>query len=60
MSSTRVGREALERNGYRFRRHDPIFVLDPRQRLAGPPELNLTMLDGDEAYLWVPGYPYET
>jgi hypothetical protein len=60
VSSIQVGREALQRNGYRFRRHDPIFVLDPQRRLAGQPELNLTFVDGDEAYLWVPGYPFET
>jgi hypothetical protein len=60
VNSIRLGREALERNGFRFRRNDPIFVLDPQRRLTGLPELHLTLLDGDESYLSVPGYPYET
>jgi hypothetical protein len=60
VSTIRLGCQALERNGYRFRRHDPIFVFDPKRWLADAPELNLTLLDGDEAYICVPAYPYET
>jgi hypothetical protein len=60
IASIRQSVEALRRNGYRLCRHDPIFLLDPRRRLAGAPELNLDLLVGDEAYLHVPGYPFET
>lgn len=60
VSSIRPGVAALHRCGYRFRRHDPIFLLDPRRRLAAAPPLNLDLLVGDEAYLHVPSYPFET
>jgi hypothetical protein len=60
VASTGQGIEALRRIGYRFCRHDPIFLMDPRGRLADAPELNLDLLVGDEAYLHVPGYPFET
>ena len=52
--------DALRSNGYRFRRHDPVFLMDPQGRLAGVPDLNLDLLVGDEAYLHVPSYPFET
>ena len=60
VASIRQGVAALRRNGYRFRRHEPVFLLDPRRRLAGVPDLNLDLLVGDEAYLHVPSYPFET
>jgi hypothetical protein len=60
VASIRQAIESLRRNGYRFRRHDPIFLLDPRRRLAGVPDLNLDLLVGDESYLHVPSYPFET
>jgi hypothetical protein len=60
VTSITPGREALRRNGYRYRRRDPIFILDPRRRLADAPELNLNLFAGDESYLCVPSYPYET
>jgi hypothetical protein len=60
VTSIHLGREALRRNGYRYRRQDPIFILDPKSRLAGAPELNLNLFAGDESYLHVPGYPFET
>jgi hypothetical protein len=60
VTSITPGREALRRNGYRYRRNDPIFILDPQRRLADAPELNLNLFAGDESYLCVPSYPYET
>jgi len=60
VSSIDPGREALRRNGYRFCRHDPIYLFDPKRRLAGAPDLNLDLLVGDESYLHVPDYPFET
>ncbi len=60
VASIRQGIDALRGIGYRFCRHDPIFVLDPRRRLADAPDLNLDLLVGDEAYLHVPAYPFET
>jgi len=59
VTSIRQGTGALRRLGYRFCRQDPIFLLDPQRRLTGA-ELNLDLLVGDEAYLHVPGYPFET
>ncbi len=51
---------ALEANGFRFRRNDPILIRDPRGRLEGMPPLNINMLEGDEAYVFNADYPYET
>ena len=52
--------DALRACGYRFCRHEPIFLRDPRGRLAGAPELQIDLLVGDESYLHVPTYPFET
>jgi hypothetical protein len=60
VSSIEPGREAIRRNGYRYRRQDTIFVLDPKHRLADAPQLDLNLLAGDESYLCVPSYPFET
>lgn len=60
VASTRQGIQSLRRNGYRLCRHDPVFLLDPGRRLEGVPELNLDLLVGDESYLHVPAYPFET
>jgi hypothetical protein len=60
VTSITPGREALRRNGYRYCRRDAIFILDPQRRLADAPELNLNLFAGDESYICVPGYPYET
>jgi hypothetical protein len=59
VTSIEAGRMALSRNRYRLRRRDPIFVYDPKQLLSTL-ELNVNMLEGDEAYLCDPAYPYET
>lgn len=60
VSAIPQGIAALQNCGYRFCRLDPIFLLDPRRRLAGAPPVNLDLLVGDEAYLHVPSYPFET
>jgi hypothetical protein len=60
VASIRQGIQALGRNGYRLCRRDPIFLMDARRRLEGAPDLSLDLLVGDEAYLDVPSYPFET
>jgi hypothetical protein len=60
VASTRQSIAALHQSGFRVCRHNPIFVLDPKHRLAGVPNLNLDLLVGDESYLHVPTYPFET
>lgn len=58
--SIRPAIEALGRNGYRFCRDEPIFLRDPQGRLADAPDLHIDLLVGDESYLHVPTYPFET
>lgn len=52
--------EAAALAGFRFRRADPIFVLDPKKRFAAAPPLNVTFLESDVAYICDPSYPYLT
>jgi hypothetical protein len=53
-------RSALESNHYRLRRHEPVFLYDPEGRLAGAAPLHLSLLDGDEFFLYYPQDPYLT
>lgn len=52
--------DALRRNGFRLRRREPIFFLDPKNLLIREAPLNIQLLDGDECYLYDPAYPYLT
>jgi hypothetical protein len=59
-SSWPPGNRAFERAGFRVRRRQPIFCLDPANHLRSAPPLNLTMLDGDLCFFSDPSHPYLT
>jgi hypothetical protein len=44
-------RRAIVANGYWRASQDPIFLFDPKQRFAGLPPPNVSLIDGDMAYL---------
>jgi hypothetical protein len=49
---------AIRRNGFRLRKTDPVFVLDPKGVLRGHMPVEITMMESDAAYLYTPAYPY--
>ena len=59
-SSWPPGNHAFERAGFRVRRRQPIFCLDPANHLGSVPSLALTMLDGDLCFISDPSHPYLT
>ena len=59
-ASTQLTRDAILANGFRLRRHDPIFIYDPKSLLTSAPPVNLNLLDGDEFYMQDPAHPYLT
>jgi hypothetical protein len=59
-ASVPLASEAATLAGFRFRRAEPIFILDPKKRFAGAPPLNVTFLESDLAYICDPSYPYLT
>ena len=59
-ASTPLAADAIRNNGFRLYRSDPIFLLDPKGLLANRTPLEVSLLDSDAAYLYVPGYPYLT
>lgn len=60
LASIGLLKNALAGSRLRLRRQEPIFVYDPRELLRGIPELNIGMIEGDEAYQHNAAYPYET
>jgi hypothetical protein len=56
----KIAAQALEANGFRLRRIDPILIRDPRKCLEGMAPLNINMLEGDEAYVFDGNNPYVT
>jgi hypothetical protein len=59
-ASTALAREGAGQAGLRLHHVEPIFVLDRKGRLTGPPPLDVTFLESDLAYLENPDYPYLT
>jgi hypothetical protein len=59
-ASIPVAIEAASLAGLRARHSEPIFALDPGNRLGSSAGLNVTALESDLAYLQDPGYPYLT
>ena len=57
-ASTDLARQAVAANGFVLRRRDPFFLYDPKGLLAEPPAL--TLLDGDEWFLFDPADPFLT
>jgi hypothetical protein len=60
VTAVRTPARALQANGFRLRRNDPILIRNPQGRLEEMPPLDINMLEGDEAYVFDPDYPYET
>jgi hypothetical protein len=58
IASTPFARRALRENGYRERGSEPIYLYDPRKRLAHTPGIFLNMIDGDAAYLYDVEHPF--
>ncbi len=52
--------EVLQALGFRLRQEKPIFLYDPKKRLAGQPPLLIQMVDSDAFFLHSPSYPYFT
>jgi hypothetical protein len=55
---TPLAAEAIRRIGFRLRKTDPVFVLDPKAVLVGHMPVEITLIDTDGAYLYTPGSPY--
>jgi hypothetical protein len=60
IASTAVAEKSLRNNGFRDRGRDPLFVYDPKGRLAGAKPMFVNLIDGDGAYLFDPAYPFVT
>lgn len=58
IASTPFARRALRANGYRERGSDPVYLYDPRKRLAQTPGIFLSLIDGDGAYLYDSEHPF--
>jgi hypothetical protein len=50
--------EAIRCNGFRLRKTDPVFVLDPKGVLRGHTPVEITLIESDAGYLYSPEYPY--
>lgn len=58
VASTRVAREALLQNGFRFCGQQPIYLYDPGKILTDQPALHWNLIDGDTAIIHDPRNPY--
>jgi hypothetical protein len=52
--------DAISHNGFHLRERCPIFLFDPKGRLADAPPLHINLLDGEGAYLNDPAHPFLT
>ena len=59
-ASTPLAREALAASGFRERGSSPLFLYDPKKKLAGALPMFWNLIEGDAAYLQDPVYPYVT
>jgi hypothetical protein len=57
-AATPLAAEAIRRNGFRLRKTDPVFVLDPEGVLLGCMPVEIALIESDGAYLYTPAYPY--
>jgi hypothetical protein len=57
-ASRPVVAEAIQRNGFHWRKADPVFALDPKGAMEGQAPLEITLMENDMGYLYTPGYPY--
>lgn len=60
IASTPFTHDALKANGYRQRGADPLFLYDPKKRLASTLPIFLNLIDGDGAYLYDPNNPFRS
>jgi hypothetical protein len=59
-AATPLSQEAIRQSGFRLRRKDPVFLLDPKGLLLPHAPLEVSLIDSDAAYLYNPEYPYLT
>jgi hypothetical protein len=59
-ASTPLASNALVAGGFRNRGSSPLFLYDPKKKLAGLPPIFWNMIEGDAAYLNDPSYPFVT
>ena len=59
-ASTPLASDALLASGFRDRGSSPLFLYDPKKKLAGLPPIFWNMIEGDAAYLNDPAYPFVT
>jgi len=57
-AATPLAVEAIRRNGFRLRKTDPVFLLDPKGVLRGRMPVEITLMESDAGYLYTPEYPY--
>jgi hypothetical protein len=57
-AATPLAAEAIRRNGFRLRKTDPVFLLDPNGVLRGHMPVEITLMESDAGYLYTPAYPY--
>jgi hypothetical protein len=58
VAATPLAAEAIRRNGFRLRKTDPVFLLDPKGVLRGHMPVEITLMESDAGYLYTPEYPY--
>jgi len=58
IASTPFAHDALTANGYHQRGTEPLFLYDPKKKLANAPAMFLNLIDGDGAYLYDPENPF--
>jgi hypothetical protein len=59
-ASTPLAVEAIRRNGFRLRKSEPVFLLDPQGLLLPHAPLEIALIESDAAYLYSREYPYLT
>jgi len=57
-AATPLAAEAIRHNGFRLRKTDPVFLLDPNGVLRGHMPVEITLMESDAGYLYTPAYPY--
>ena len=57
-AATPLAAGAIRHNGFRLRKTDPVFVLDPKGMLRGHMPVEITLIETDAGYLYTPEYPY--
>lgn len=59
-ASTPLAVEGIRQSGFRFHHAEPVFLLDPKGLLAHQAPIDVSLIESDAAYIYVPEYPYLT